>query len=444
MKTVHDPSGLQIARPGSETSNVTNTRPRTGLVLAGGGSRGAYEAGVLLYLRERLYRKLGFHVPIDIVTGTSVGAINGTFLAATMDQPDQQSRRLVDAWRALQIEDLLSLGALDMWRAAKRIFSSDLPPPTPGTYRYGGVLDTTGLEKFVIQVIPWRNIRRNLQRRKLHAMSVSTTHVGSGHTVVFVQSGGGPPTVWSKDPFVRHRVAHIGPRHVLASAAIPLLFPAVKIGSEFYSDGGLRQNTPMSPAIRLGADRLLVISLRHLASPEENAARQREREAAFPKPLFLMGKALNALLLDHTEYDLDRLERFNVILEAGEQAFGKQFTDMLNAKMVELRGAPLRVMKAVHIRPSVDIGVIAAEFVRRGKVTVRSRMARRLIGRMADREAAHENDFLSYLLFDGAYASELIRLGYEDAVNQEDELMAFFSQDDEASSVQERVGQGVA
>jgi NTE family protein len=444
MKTLHGPSGLQIAPRGAETSKVTNTRPRTGLVLAGGGSRGAYEAGVILYLRERLYRKLGFHVPIDIVTGTSVGAINGTFLAASMDQPDQQGRRLVDAWRALQIEDLLSLGALDMWRAARRLFASDPPPPGPGTYRYGGVLDTTGLEKFVIQVIPWRNIRRNLHRRLLHALSVSTTHVGSGHTVVFVQTASGPPTVWSKDPFVRHRVAHIGPRHVLASAAIPLLFPAVKIGSEFYSDGGLRQNTPMSPAIRLGADRLLVISLRHLASPEENQARAREREAAFPKPLFLMGKALNALLLDHTEYDLDRLQRFNAILEAGHQAFGPQFLDVLNAKMVELRGAPLRQLRAVHIRPSVDIGVIASEFVRRGKVTVRSRMARRLIGRMADREAVHENDFLSYLLFDGAYASELIRLGYEDALRQEDELVSFFTQEDEASGAQERAGQRLA
>lgn len=413
---------------------MTKTRERTALVLAGGGSRGAYEAGVMLYLRERLRRKLGFHAPIDIVTGTSVGAINGAFLAATMDEPDHQSRRLVDAWRSLQLEHLLSLGALDMWRAFRRLLAGDLPPPTPGTFRYGGVLDTTGLERFVIHSIPWRNIRRNLHRRALHAMSVSTTHVGTGHTVVFVQSSAGPPSVWSQDPFVRHRVAHIGPRHVLASAAIPLLFPAVKIGAEFYSDGGLRQNTPMSPAIRLGADRLLVISLRHVATPEEEAARAREREEAYPRPLFLMGKALNALLLDHTDYDLDRLQRFNAIIDAGQQAFGPQFLEVLNDKMTELRGAPLRMLRAVHIRPSIDIGVIASEFVRQGKVTVRSRVARRVIGRMADSEAVHENDLLSYLLFDGNYASELIRLGYEDAVRQEDELLAFFARESEAEA----------
>ncbi|WP_428265979.1 patatin-like phospholipase family protein [Haliangium sp.] len=399
------------------------------MVLAGGGSRGAYEAGVIMYLREQFHKRLGYHAPIDIVTGTSVGAINGAFMASTMDDPVHQSHRIVEAWRSLRIEKLLALGAMDLWRGFRRVITNDVSPPAPGTYRYGGILDTTGLEKFVIQSIPWRNIRRNLHRRTLHALSVSATHVGSGHTVVFVQSSAGPPTVWSQDPFVRHRVAHVGPRHVLASAAIPMLFPAVKIGGEFYSDGGLRQNTPMSPAIRLGAQRLLVISLRHVASPEEQAMRAKEREEAYPKPLFLMGKALNALLLDHTEYDLDRLERFNAIIKAGQQAFGDGFLDVLNTKMVELRGAPLRLLEAVHIRPSIDIGEIASDYVTKGKVTVKSRVARKLIGRMAESEAVHENDLLSYLLFDGNYAAELIRLGYEDAARQEDELLAFFSQE---------------
>ena len=417
---------------------VTDTRPRTALVLAGGGSRGAYEAGVLLYIRERLYRRLGRHAPLDIISGTSVGAINAAFLAASADRPDLQGRRLVEAWRSLRIENLLSLGAKDAWRAIRLLIRNDLPPPLPGAFRYGGLLDTTGLERFVIQSIPWRNIRRNLTREQLQAVSVSTTHVGTGHTVVFLQTAGAPPRVWSQDPFVRHRVAHIGPRHVLASAAIPLLFPSVKIGAEFYTDGGLRQNTPMSPAIRLGADKLLLISLRHVASAEEEEVLSREREEAFPKPLFLLGKALNALLLDHTEYDLDRMARFNAIIEAGQKAFGPAFLDVMNREMLALRGAPLRHIRSIHIRPSVDIGVIASEFVKKDKVAVHGRMARRLLGRMAEREAIHESDLLSYLLFDGNYAAELIQLGYEDAARQEDQLLAFF--DDDAVAEERRTG----
>ena len=240
------------------------SRPKVGFVLSGGGSRGAYEAGIIHYLRTDLARRLGRHVPLDIVTGTSVGAINAAFLAATMSDPETQAQQIVAGWRSLQIEELISLKASDIVRAVRMLLGGDPPAPPPGSFRYGGLLDTSGLERFVIRVIPWRGIERSLRSRALHAMSVSATHVGTGHTVVFLSSAEPVPREWSRDPFVRHRAARIGPRHVLASAAIPMLFPAVKIGDEYFTDGGLRQNTPMSPAIRLGADRLLLVSLRHV------------------------------------------------------------------------------------------------------------------------------------------------------------------------------------
>src|SRR4051812_9377307 len=281
-------------------------RPRIGIVLSGGGSRGAYEAGIIHYLRTELRKKLGRHVPIDIVTGTSVGAINAAFLAATMADPESQADQINTAWRSLQLEELISLRPKDVLRATKMMLGGDPPPPAPGSFRYGGLLDTSGLERFVVRTIPWRGIERSLRERALSAISVSATHVGTGHTVVFLSCGEPVPREWSRDPFVRHRAARIGPRHVLASAAIPLLFPAVKIGDEFFTDGGLRPNTPMSPAIRLGADRLLLISLRHrkpqarqVESPVAEGQRtaiERERTEAYPKPLFLAGKALNALL----------------------------------------------------------------------------------------------------------------------------------------------------
>jgi len=401
-------------------------RPRVALVLSGGGSRGAYEAGIIQYLREDLPRRLGRHVPIDIVTGTSVGAINATFLAATNEDPTVQARRLVEHWHSLRLEELVGLKVGDLLRAGRLLLGGDPAPPPPGTWRYGGLLETSGLERFVLQSVPWRGIERNLRSGAVEALTVSATHVGSGHTIVFLSSRDPvPPGGWSRDPFTGHRAARIGPRHVLASAAIPLLFPAVKIGDEFFTDGGLRQNTPMSPALRLGADKVLVVSLRHL-DDDDSEQMQRERTVAYPKPLFMLGKALNALLLDRTDYDLDRMQRLNAMLLAGQRAFGPGFVQTLNDEMLRLRGAPLRIIEAMHIRPSVDIGALAAEFVAKDRVIVHGRVARRLIHRLAAGEASHESDFLSYLLFDGNWARELIALGRADAARKEEELMRFF------------------
>jgi len=335
-----------------------------------------------------------------------------------------QAEQIVSAWRSLRIEELISLKPGDILRAGRMLLGGAPAPPAPGSFRYGGILETGGLEKFVIRSIPWRGIDRSLRSRDLHALSVSATHVGTGHTVVFLSSGEPVPREWSRDPFVRHRAARIGPRHVLASAAIPMLFPAVKIGEEYFTDGGLRQNTPMSPAIRLGADRLLVISLRHVATEAQQI--QRERTEAYPKPLFLAGKALNALMLDHTEYDLQRMQRINMILEAGEASFGPRFEHEMNHHLVRLRGAPLRRIHAVHIRPSEDIGALAADYASSGKLRVNGMFARKLLAKLAEGEARHESDLLSYLLFDGGFADQLIELGRADAAKKEDELAALF------------------
>lgn len=404
---------------------ISGSRPKVGIVLSGGGSRGAYEAGILHYIRTDLARRLGRHVPIDIISGTSVGAINAAFLAATMTEPEQQARQLEQAWRSLRIEQLIGLSPSDMWRAGRMIMGGEPPPPEPGAFRYGGVLNTLGLEQFVLRSIPWTGIERSLRARALSALSVSATHIGTGHTVVFLSSADPVPRAWSRDPFVRHRSARIGPRHVLASAAIPLLFPSVKIGDHFYTDGGLRQNTPMSPAIRLGADRLLLVSLRHVAPPSPELTI--EHEHSYPKPLFLIGKALNALLLDHTEYDLQRMQRINAILDAGRSAFGPSFDSVVNTQLMSTRDAPLRRIYPVHIRPSQDIGALASEFVTSGKLKVEGRIARKLIQRLAEGESPRENDLLSYLLFDGDYAAQLIELGRADAARKENELAELFS-----------------
>lgn len=381
---------------------------------------------MIRFIRERLAKDLGFQPHFDIITGTSVGAINASYLAATADQPAIQAGSLCAAWRSLEIEALIALRGRDLVRAGRLLMGAEPPPPPPGSYRYGGLLDTAGLEAFVLRAIPWRGIRRNLKSGKLAALAVAATHVGSGHSIVFIDSAEPLPEHWSSDPFVSHRAAHIGPRYALASAAIPMLFPAVKIGTHFYVDGGLRLNTPMSPAIRLGADRLLVISLRYVP-PTEDEVLDAEREIAYPKPLFLAGKALNALMLDHTDYDIDRLSRINAIIRAGTAAFGPQFQQVLNRELVKHRGAPVRPLEALHIRPSHDVGEIASTYLREGRIRLRGRMAQKLFQRLAHAEASRESDLLSYLLFDGRYADALIDLGYRDAEARAEELAELFS-----------------
>ncbi len=396
-----------------------------GLVLSGGGARGAYEVGVMLFIRERLKKRLGRHLHFDVITGTSVGALNGTFYAATSEDEDNQAQRLARAWEGLQLEQLISLRAGDLFKAGRLLLGKEPAPPGPGTYRYGGILDTTGLEEFVCKLIPWRGIRQNLRAGRFKGLALSATHVGTGHTVVFLDTAE-PIPVWSSNPFVRAVRCAIGPRHALASAAIPVLFPAVKVKRAFYVDGGLRNNTPMSPAIRLGANRLLVVSLRHKASQKEEEVKAKQHEADYPKPLFLLAKALNSLMLDPTEYDLERMQRINLILAAGQEAYGEGFASVLAAH--DKSGGPLRQLQAVHIQPSEDIGAMAWRLIDRGGPKLSSRMARKLLQRLAAREARGEADMISYLLFDGEFCSELIELGFRDAESQEDELLRVFGE----------------
>jgi NTE family protein len=395
------------------------------MVLSGGGSRGAYEAGVLLYLRERLPARLGHPARIDILSGTSVGAINAAFLAATMDRPETQAQRLCEMWRALRIEKMVRVDPIDLLRSLRLLLGGSPPAPEPGSYRHGGLLETAGLERFVLRQVPWRAIRRNLRGGALRALAVSATHIASGDLVVFVDSADPLPATWSDDALIRRQRVRIGPRHVLAAAAIPILMASVKIGDAFYTDGGLRLRTPMSPAIRLGAERLLVVSLRHRGA-DSPPAPPSPRDEPYPRPLFLAGKALNAMLLDHTGYDLDRMVRINLLLEEGERLYGADFGARMNAALAARGAAPVRRLEAVHIHPSEDIGAMAADFVRRGAAHVRGRLTRRILQRLALGESPRETDLLSYFLFDGDFTASLIDLGYRDASQREDDLVRLF------------------
>ena len=404
-----------------------NERRRNGIVLSGGGARGAYEAGIIRYLREELPRRLGRQARLDVICGTSVGAINAAFLAATADEPETQGRRIVDNWRSLEVGKMFDLSFREMVRAGRLLLGGAPPPAVEGELRRGGVLNTSGLERTVVRAIPWRRISSNIAARHLDALSVSATHVASGKTVVFVERHGGGLPPWSRDPFVRAEATAIGPFHVLASAAIPVLFPAVCVNNTYFSDGGLRQNTPLSPALRLGADRVLVISLKHIATQTEEAEIAAANVEAYPSPWFLFGKSLNALLLDHTDYDIDRLHRLNAIIDGGLHAFGDRFLEELNRALVPLRGQEVRHVQPLLIRPSEDIGKLAADFARSPRIRSLPGVAGRLMGYLAS-APARDADLLSYLLFDGEYSRELIELGHRDARAREEELATFFEE----------------
>jgi NTE family protein len=398
---------------------------KTALVLAGGAARGAYEVGVVDYLLKDVAKALGRAVRIDILCGTSAGAINACFLAAHADVPAVRADRLKARWLELRIEEVVRPSTSEIFGMLGSLIGRKRKAPTATDERRGGVLDPAGIESVVRGHIPFDRIAENMREGRLEGLTVSTTHVASGRTVVFVQrkEPGLPP--WSRDPTMSARATQIQADHALASAGVPFLFPAVRIDGEFYCDGGLRQNVPLSPARRLGATGLVVVNPRYIGPPLPEIAA--DNVAEYPAPFALLGKALNALLLDRIENDIDRLNRINAILAAGVKRYGPSFLDAVNEQMGEGgKPAGLRPLHIVHVRASEDIGRIAADHVRSAEFAARTpTLIARLLRRIGD--GAGEADLLSYLLFDGAFASKLIDLGRRDAQVHHDELCAFFS-----------------
>ncbi len=404
-------------------------RPRIGLVLAGGGARGAYEAGVLRYICEELPRETGVRPWFDVVCGTSVGALNACFVAATADVLEQSISLLWTRWLELRADALINVRPMELLRFARSLLGGPPMPVEPDrdnpSLRRGGILDTGALERFVLESVPWTRITRTIQSGALHALTVSATHVSSGRTVVFVDSAH-PLPPWSRDPYVRPLHSRITPWHALASAAIPILFPPIAIDGSWYVDGGLRQNTPLSPALRLGADRVLVISLRH-RRPHSINPEPVVPVTAVPSPFFLAGKALNALLIDRIDYDLDRLRRMNAIVDAGVELMGEAFLDQVNKRTALQEGALLRRIDDHLIRPSQDLGELASAYARSDAFARSAGLTARAFRRLAERDAGDDADLLSYVLFDGGFGKQLLELGMEDARAQRDELAKLFT-----------------
>lgn len=361
------------------------------LVLSGGGARSAYQAGVLRGLARNIP---GFRFPI--VVGVSAGAINAAFLASHSGTPAEAAEDLATLWSGLRVEDIFRLDTpsltqnLMRWlRWASRLASggSLLGP------EIRGLVDTEPLRatmRRVATVVDGEliGIGRNLERGRLKAIALITLSYTTGQTVTWVQ--GRDIQAWDQ-PQRRSVHARLTVEHVMASSALPLVFPAIRLGQAYYGDGGVRLSAPLSPAIRLGASRVLAISARYEPSNEEA---DRPQIAGYPPPAQVLSHLLNAVFLDVLDEDVRRLKSLNPLIEKlpAEERNG-------------LRPVAIRV-----IRPSEDLGRLSAAY--EPQLPEGFRLLTRSLG---TRETTTP-DFLSYLMFQPDYLEHLVKLGEADAV----------------------------
>jgi NTE family protein len=253
---------------------------------------------------------------------------------------------------------------------------------------------------------------------------VTATRIRDGRTVTFVQRREAGLPAWSRDPWQVAQEVVLGPEHALASGAIPILFRSARIGDEYYCDGFVRQNTPLAPALRLGADRVLILSLRH----KPNVAIDPPQLTEMPTTALVVGKVLNAFMVDRTDHNLNQLHRFNQLLEAGRRKWGEGFVEQMNETTREIRGQPWRVVRDLVVRPSRDLAELARPHLeaRAKQKQVDHALPTRLLHRLTGSNLFTQAELGSYLLFDAPYAKELIELAMHDAHARREQLIEFF------------------
>ncbi|MDP2317089.1 MAG: patatin-like phospholipase family protein [Pseudomonadota bacterium] len=369
-----------------------------GLVLSGGGARGAYEAGVLRYVFDVLGPALGREVTPRIICGTSIGALTGAWIGAL---GRVGAVNLATMWQQMEVDHVYRLRMRDLlaWRDP---FLFRRTPVGEGQ----ALFDPTPLYERVKDHLPWALLHERIDSRELRAMVVATTDVMTGRCIQFTDG----PILPFERPNTKLLPTRIQAVHCLASAAIPLVFPAVAIGGRYYVDGSLRQNTPLLPAIMLGAERVLVVGVKRGTNQDAPRAAN-----AAPTPFFLAGKALDALLLDDIEDDIREVQSVNKLLKWGQTAF----PDFMERLAREHR--PYRMVETGYVRPSEDLGRIAAACFEQNRSHLPF-ATRTFLSMIHNREADDNSDLLSYLYFHKSFTGELEALGFEDAQRQEEVL----------------------
>ena len=374
---------------------------REALVLAGGGARAAYQVGVLRAICEWLPKNAP--CPFEVLVGTSAGAINATAIAAHASHLNEAVYALERVWGNFTVDQVMRVSRISMLRAGLQwllsmlSFGHLLPPPR-------ALLDTSPLRELLPRMLHFERLRESIAAGPVEALAVAATSYASGRAVAFFEARPGVQE-WT-------RVRRAGIRReidlevLMASSAIPFIFPAAPVDGEYYGDGAMRQLAPLSPAVHMGANRLLVVGTRVGA-----AATLLADSTDPPSPGDLLGFVLDSLFADGLSIDLERLQQVNTMLLAGETepTPGRKPIDVL------------------VIQPSVDPTAIARKHISRLPRSLRALL--RIIGALEARGGL----LTSYLLFDAAYTRELMRLGYADAQARRGEILAFIREDPESS-----------
>jgi NTE family protein len=363
------------------------------LMLSGGGARTAYQTGVLSGIGKR---RPDLYTPL--LTGVSAGGINLGFIAAHRGSFGEATQALKRRWLSLTTEEVFRTDPPSLLKTGARWGLSIAGGGARFTPRGRSLVDTAPLREFLRRSIDATGKESNLADGVHEAVALSYQ---TGRTVTFVQ---GDVPIRLEPPSVHQRAvrARLTIEHIMASSAIPLLFPAVKIGQQYYGDGSFRSAAPLGPAIQLGAERILAISARYARSEIEA---RRPEVLGYPPPARVLGVLLNSVFLDTLDWDASTVERINRLID--------QIPEQRR------REEGLRRVDLYVQRPSKDIGRLAASF------EVRLPRSLRFLVRGLGSSGSKSADFISYLLFESAYISALIELGEEDVERDWDRLSAF-------------------
>ncbi len=372
-------------------------RHRIGLVLTGGGARAAYQVGVLRAISELVPQDV--RNPFPIICGTSAGAVNAAVLAANGSNFRRGVRMLMAVWKNFRAHHVYRADPVGVFRNSLQWFTALLAGGGLGRRTTVSLLDNSPLKELLRNRLDFSTIQSAIDAGDLAAVSVTCSGYGSGQSVTFYQGAPGLQP-WSRARRLGIPMP-IAPEHLLASSALPFVFPAVHINREYFGDGSMRQIAPVSPALHLGADRLLIIGVGRQLSPHP----ERSKTEGYPSFSQIAGHCLNSIFLDSLEVDLERLQRINRTLA------------MMPPETLASNPVPMRQVDFRLVSPSVELELLAMDFRHELPPAIRFL----LYGALRRRGS----NLLSYLLFEKSYCRALIQLGYKDTLDRKDDLLAF-------------------